>query len=140
MNRRRLTRPAGTALLASVLLAIGCRGEQANLTELQKLRSGPLDVVLLSPDGAPRHGKDQLVIEFRSATDGSLIDVGSVRGSATMPMGNTPMLGTVTLAPGDAAGRYSAECELSMAGTWRMPIEWDGPMGKGSVTFATSVQ
>jgi hypothetical protein len=29
---------------------------------------------------------------------------------------------------------------MSMAGTWRMPIEWDGPMGKGSVTFATSVQ
>ena len=40
------------------------RGEP--LTELQRVKAGALDVVLLSPHDALRHGKDTFVIEFRS--------------------------------------------------------------------------
>jgi hypothetical protein len=109
------------------------------MTELQKVRSGMLDVVLLSPHEGLRHGKDAFVVEFRSPS-GDLMDVGTVRGSASMSMAGTPMLGTVDVARTDVAGRYAATSEFSMAGTWRLTMQWDGPAGQGSVTFSGSVQ
>jgi len=124
-------------ILLTVAAATGCG--PANLTELQKVKSGMLDVVLLSPRDGLRHGSDSFVIEFRSAS-GELTDVGTVRASASMSMSGTPMMGTINVARTEVAGRYAATSEFSMAGTWRMTIQWDGPPGPGSVTFPGSVQ
>ena len=99
-----------------------------------------LEIALLSPHEGLRHGKDAFVIEFTSTTGGTLIDVGNVRVSASMPMAGSPMFGTVDVQRTDVPGRYAATGEFSMAGTWRMAIEWDGPAGQGSVTFPGSVQ
>ena len=63
--------------LLVVAAVTGCGGGSAKLTELQRVRSGTIDVVVLSPRDALRHGKDDFVLEFRSA-DGSLVDVGDV--------------------------------------------------------------
>ena len=57
-----------------------------------------------------------------------------------MSMSGTPMMGTIDVARTDVAGRYAATSEFSMAGTWRLTIQWDGPAGQGSVTFPGSVQ
>lgn len=128
-------------MLVSVFAA-GCgrASDETAAKEVQRLRSGPLDIVLLSSTGKLRRGKDAFVIEFRSATDGSLLDVGDVRATASMAMSGMQMPGTVAVTSTGIRGRYAAEADLSMAGTWRLPIEWDGPAGKGSVTFSSSVQ
>ena len=133
----RLRRTAWGVILVIAAGAMGCG--RANMTELQRTRSGTLDVVLLSPRGALRHGRDTFVIEFRS-TSGDLIDVGTVRGSASMSMSGTPMLGTIDVERTQVAGQYEAMSEFSMAGTWRMMIQWNGPAGQESVTFSGSVQ
>ena len=128
------------ALLLAVVAALaGCGGESARLTELQRVRSGTIDLVVLSPRDALRHGKDDFIIELRSA-DGSLVDVGDVRASASMSMSGTPMLGSIDVQRTDVPGRYRAEGDFSMAGTWRLNVQWDGPQGKGSVGFSGSVQ
>ena len=98
------------------------------------------DVVLLSPRDRLRHGKDSFVVEFRSTSDGKLVDVGDVRGSATMPMPGMAMFGTIEVKRGEVVGRYAADSQFDMAGTWRMTIQWQGPAGQGSVTFAGTVQ
>jgi len=140
MNRR-LNAVAGAWVVASAVVAAGCRSsDTANLTELQRVKSGTLDVVLLSPRDALRHGKDEFTIEFRAASDGRLIDVGEVRGGASMTMAGTPMFGSLDVKRTNVAGRYAATGEFSMAGTWRLSIEWDGPAGRGSVTFSGAVQ
>ena len=108
------------------------------MTELLRLKSGTLDVVLLSPDEALRHGKDTFTIEFR--TGGRIVDVGGVRVSANMPMPGMAMFGNIDVQPTSVPGRYTASSDFGMAGTWRMTIEWDGPAGRGSVSFARSVQ
>ena len=125
-------------IIAAVAAAIGCGGTK--MTEVQKVKSGMMDVVLLSPHDGLRHGKDAFVIEFRSGSGGALVDVGQIRGSATMSMAGTPMFGTVDVQRTDVPGRYAANGDFSMAGTWRMTIQWDGPAGQGSVTFPGSVQ
>ena len=86
-----------------------------------------LEVALLSPREALRHGKDTFVIELRSIERRTLIDVGDVRVSASMPMSGTPMFGSVDIQRTDVPGRYAATADFGMAGPWRIAIEWDGP-------------
>jgi hypothetical protein len=116
-------------------------GKVANLTELQRVKADDLDVVMLSPHDALRHGTDTFVIEFRSAAGGQLVDVGDVHASATMPMpGGSPMFGRMDVKRTAVAGRYEATAQFGMAGTWRSRIEWSGPRGSASVTFSGAVQ
>ena len=136
MNRRRWTIIACSLLLAAVA-GSACK-PAAKLTEVQRVKSGAIDVVLLSSDGA-LHQKDPFTIEFRSAS-GDLLNVGTVRASANMPMPGMPMFGAVEVQAGDAPGRYTAKGNLEMTGGWRIALEWDGPAGRGAVTFLGTVQ
>src|SRR5262245_48193795 len=141
-TRDRITRPRrGQAVCAVLLIVTACAACRSadKLTELQRVKSGMYDVVLLSPHEALRHGKDTFVIEFRSA-GGDLVDVGDVRGSATMPMPGAPMFGTIDVKRTDVPGRYTADGQFDMAGTWRLTIEWKSASGTGSVSFAGTVQ
>ena len=131
------TKPVWPVLLTVFLVA--CGGASTKLTELQRVKSGSLDIVVLSPNDALKHGKDTLVIEFRSA-DGKLVDVGEVKGGASMSMSGTPMLGSVDVRRGDQTGQYVADTQLDMAGTWRLTLEWKGPAGSGSTLFSGNVQ
>ena len=134
-------RSSFVSLVAVLMLAaIGCRSTPADsdLIELQRARAGGLDIVLLSADGNLTHGKDAVTVEFRRGD--ALVDVGTVKAAATMPMaGMPPMLGSVFLERGDMPGRYMAATDLSMSGGWQLKLEWDGPAGKGSASFQATV-
>jgi hypothetical protein len=142
LRARWSARPASLALIVAVAFAgMGCTQKGvASLTELHRQRSGALDVVLLSTRDGLRHGRDTLTIEFRSANGGNLVDVGTVSGSATMSMAGTPMIGGLGISRTDVPGRYSGAAELSMAGTWRLTVQWDGQAGQGSAAFSSGVQ
>jgi hypothetical protein len=121
--------------------ACGGGGSPANLEELERAQSGNLDVVLLSPDEGLTQGKDSFVLEFRNRTDQQLVDVGTVRVNATMSMpGMAPMLGATSVDPSGTPGRYQVEAQLTMSGSWRIDLDWDGPAGKGSATLNGRVQ
>ncbi|HEV8316176.1 MAG TPA: FixH family protein [Vicinamibacterales bacterium] len=131
---------SGCLLALVTAAACGKRSDTASLKELHRSRAGELEIVLLSGQDAVRHGKDSFVIEFRRA-DGSLTDVGTVRVNATMPMaGMAPMLGGTEVHPSDVKGRYTVTSDLSMAGSWRFIVEWDGPAGRGSTSFPATVR
>lgn len=124
--------------LILVAACVGC-GPEAKLAEIQRVKSGDVDIVLLSRDGA-LHQKDSFSIEFRSISSGNLLDVGTVRANASMPMPGMPMLGSIEVRPTKSPGRYAASSNLDMAGGWRIALEWDGPGGRGAVNFAGTVQ
>jgi len=126
-------------VLAIVALPLGCGGgAPAKMTELQRVKSGALDIILLSPHDALQHGKDTFIIEFRA--NGDLVDVGNVRATASMPMPGMAMFGNIQVQRTATPGRYTANGELEMAGTWRMALDWEGPAGQGSLTFSGRVQ
>jgi hypothetical protein len=138
---RWIGRVCGAATVAATVGVIGCAGGSADpqLTDVQHVRSGDLEIVLRSDDGALNKGKEAFVIEFRKA-DGSLVDVGTVTTSANMPMPGMTMPGSVQVTPADTPGRYRAAGDFGMAGTWQMKVAWDGPAGKGSTSFDGTVQ
>jgi len=125
------------------IFAAACGGgnEPTALRELQRVRSANVDVVLLSPNETLRDGTDTVFVEFRSAADGRLVDVGDVQATATMPMaGMAPMSGAVDVRSTNTVGRYSVATALGMAGDWRIGIEWNGPAGRGSASLSISAQ
>jgi hypothetical protein len=124
---------------ATTIVACGRADEPTALKELERVNAGNVDIVLLSADDALQQ-KDAFVIEFRNRADQRPVDVGTVRINATMPMaGMAPMIGKVTATP-LAAGRYEVTTDLTMAGSWRIDVEWDGPAGKGSAVLPGRIQ
>lgn len=130
-------------LLVATLMLAACSQNRApaeSLRELATSRAGEVEVVLLSADAGFTTGRDTVTIEFRGLPDGRLVDVGMVKANAMMTMtGMAPMFGPVEVEPTSVPGRYIATSELSMAGEWRLSLEWDGPSGKGSTTFSPIV-
>ena len=130
-------------VLAAVTMACTPRPEPESprLAELQRTKSGDLDVVLLAASDALGAGKSQATLEFQSGSDRHLVDVGMVKVGASMEMpGMGPMLGSVFVNKGDVPGRYTLDTDLTMTGTWKLTVQWDGPAGTGSVAFPGTVR
>jgi hypothetical protein len=127
-------------IYAVLLLLTACGGgETSQLKELQRVKAGTMDIVLLAPGDSLKQGKGSFVLEFRDA-GGNLVDVGNVMVGASMPMpGMAPMFGESTVTPSATKGRYDVASDLAMAGTWRLQVAWDGPAGKGSASMPGSV-
>jgi hypothetical protein len=107
-------------------------------TVVQTIRSGDLDISIRAEGGVLRQGRNAFTLEFRRR--GALVDVGTVRASATMTMPGMVMPGGLQVTPGAVRGRYAATADFGMAGQWQWTIEWNGPAGQGSATFQGSVQ
>jgi Cu(I)/Ag(I) efflux system membrane protein CusA/SilA len=137
---------AGLAAVAVALLVSRKVPTQEGVTDtsmsapIQRMGSGNLDIVVTSPSGALSQGRSSFVIEFRDASSGGLVDVGTVRVSAAMAMPGMAMSGGVRVRPTGTPGRYAAVGEFGMSGAWRMTVEWEGPAGSGSVGFEGTVQ
>jgi len=134
-----LMRSLAATLVITFVTACDGGGQTAQLKELQRVKAGSMEVVLLAPGDSIKQGKGSFVLEFQDA-DGNLVDVGTVMVGASMPMpGMAPMFGECLVTPSPTKGRYEAVTDLGMAGTWRLQIAWDGPAGKGSASIPGSV-
>jgi hypothetical protein len=123
-----------------VVSACGSSAPQGSMKELQRARAGALELVLLAPSDALAQGKGFAILEFHDAS-GSLVDVGAVKVNATMAMaGMSPMIGGSEVKPTPAPGRYEIATDFSMAGTWQLSVEWDGPKGHGSARMPGTVR
>jgi copper/silver efflux system protein len=112
----------------------------ANERLVQTIRAGDLDIVLLTPTGMLRQGRNTFAIEFRRTGTTTLVDVGGVSAAGNMSMPGMVMSSGVQVTPTGTPGRFTATAEFGMAGTWRMSIEWDSTAGRRSVQFEGGVQ
>lgn len=130
------------AVLVAMVLSPACGSDRPSaLYEVAKRRADSVDVVVLSPGAALSAGKGTFTIEFRAVSNGRLVDVGTVRANATMPMaGMSPMVGPIDVQEADEPGKYLAASDLSMAGEWRLAVEWNGPAGQGSAILSVMAQ
>jgi hypothetical protein len=128
------------AAIAVVVMACGGQPAQNSMKELQRTKASGLDVVLLAPADALPQGKGFALLEFHDGS-GSLVDVGTVKVNATMAMaGMSPMIAGSEVKPTPAPGRYEIATDFSMAGSWQLAIEWDGPKGHGTARMPGTVR
>jgi len=130
------------AVAATVGLVTACGGgaPASAMKELQRTKAGALDVVLLAPQEALPQGKGFAILEFHDSS-GNLVNVGTVKVNATMPMaGMSPMIGGSDVKPTPAPGRYEIATDFSMAGSWNLAVEWDGPRGRGTARLPGTVR
>jgi Cu(I)/Ag(I) efflux system membrane protein CusA/SilA len=125
----RLTRTAAT----------GAGTPAAGARVVQTVPWGDMNIVVLSPTGTLRTGRNTFTIEFRSSSD-TLVAVDAVRVAANMTMPGMVMSGNVQVQPSGVPGRFTATAEFGMAGAWSIGVEWTGPAGRGSASFEGSVQ
>jgi copper/silver efflux system protein len=107
---------------------------------VQTVPAGDLEILVRAPGGVLRQGRNAFTIEFRRAGENALVDVGTVRASANMPMPGMVMPGGAQVEATGTAGRYAVTAEFGMAGAWQMAVSWEGPAGRGSVNFEGAVQ
>jgi hypothetical protein len=105
--------------------------------EVHRERAGGIDVILLAPQPALKQTRNYCTVEFRRGDQ--LVDAGTVQVRTSMTMEGAPMDGFVTEPKRIATGRYTIEMVLAMTGRWTIAIDWDGPAGKGSVSFPAAV-
>ncbi len=111
------------------------------MKSIQTIKAKDLTITLLSPPGDLKQGKNDFVVEFRSAATHQLVDVGRVTIASIMSMpGMVPMSAGVELTPTGETGRYKAKAAFAESGGWRFSIQWDGPAGRGSTTFNSDVR
>jgi hypothetical protein len=129
------------AMTAIAMVVAACsQAPQNAMKEIQRTKAGALELVLLGPSDALPQGKGFAILEFRDAS-GSLVDVGTLKVNATMAMaGMSPMIGGTEVKPTPAPGRYEIATDFSMAGTWQLAVEWDGPRGHGSARMPGTVR
>ena len=82
---------------------------------------------------------NDVTIEFLDASTSKPVDVGIVRFELNMDMPGMVMNSGSTIAPTGEPGRYRAKIKPDMAGDWTAKLNFDGPRGKGSLSFTVTV-
>jgi copper/silver efflux system protein len=135
---------AGAVVIGLVAVWTAGRLTRGETTDAGKIvhteRTGDLEIVVRAPAGALHTGRNVFYIEFRRASDKSLVDPGSVRATANMSMPGMVMPGGLQVFRTNVPGRFEVTGDFGMAGAWPMVIDWNGPVGNGSVSFQGAVQ
>jgi hypothetical protein len=98
-------------------------------------------VTLMSESGQWKPGKNDFVLELRSAKDGQPLDAKKVTLNTSMAMpGMAPMVAGATVTPDTTPGRYKGTITFPDAGARQVTVTWDGPGGKGSTKFSVPVR
>ena len=95
---------------------------------------------LIHPNGQLQNAMNEILIEFRDATSGELVDVGTVKFDLDMNMPGMAMHSGSTIQPTGPPGLYRANVKPDMAGDWMVTLRYEGPRGNGSVSFSVNVK
>ena len=132
-----------TAIALTSLLA-AC-GSQPASSAGKVIKSAPagnnLTASLATSDGVIKHGRCEFTLTFADSS-GKPVDVGAVSLTFHMPRMGTmaEMNNSATLTTTTTPGVYNGKAEIEVAGEWQVQITYEGPKGRGPVTFPIMVQ
>ena len=136
-------RVAALVIAAGVATSCGTASTPptAAAKEITSQRAGDLAISLQNESGELAKGQNRFVVAFHSAGNNQPVDAGNVTIGASMAMpGMAPMVGEMELKPSGTPGVYAATGNFKMSGSYVFEMRWDGPAGKGSTSFTTSVR
>ena len=131
MKAKMIVAVATISIAAS--FAAGCRS--ANSSEekvIKSVKSGELTITLSSSTGELKNGENDLTITFFDGA-GKPVDVGAASLNFHMAaMGSmAEMNDRATLTTTEAPGKYRAQVNIEMAGSWEAQVKYQGRHGSG---------
>jgi YtkA-like len=124
---------AGAILSIAASLAAGCRSaDPSNEKVIKSMKSGELTITLSSSTGELKNGENDLMITFFDGA-GKPADVGAASLNFHMAaMGSmAEMNDRASLTTTEVPGKYRAQVNIEMAGSWEAQIKYQGPHGSG---------
>ncbi|HSB10259.1 MAG TPA: FixH family protein [Blastocatellia bacterium] len=135
-------------LVVSILIAVialvsaACGGAKSGGEKVIKsAKAGDMTVTLASSTGQLKSGDNELMLEFTDAS-GATVDVGAASLKFRMAaMGSmAEMNDAATLTTTDTPGKYRAQVNIEVAGTWEAMIAYQGPHGTGQATMSVNAK
>jgi len=129
-----------SAVLISAFIATACGGDPGDKI-IKSAKSGDMTVTFASAGGDLKNGENELMISFTDAS-GNPVDVGAVSLNFHMPaMGAmAEMNDRATLTTTETPGKYRAQVNIEMRGTWEAQISYQGPQGTGQVSMTVNAK
>ena len=128
-------------VLGVAVLGVASPALAADLKAIHTQKTQDVVVTLMNESGQWTQGKNNFVLEFKSAKDNQPVDAGKVSLSTSMPMpGMAPMIAGATVTPDKAPGRYTGTISFPDRGARQVTVRWDGPAGKDSTNFSVPVR
>lgn len=126
-------------LFALTLFVTACKGgggASGGEQTIKSTKSGDMTVTLSSAGGQLRNGENELMVTFTDAT-GQPVDVGAASLNFHMAgMGSmAEMNDRAALTTTETLGKYRAQVNIEMGGTWEAQIAWQGTHGTGKATM-----
>lgn len=106
---------------------------------IQQQRLKELTVDLANDRGQLGTGPNDFCIEFRSSLDSHPVDPGKVQAEATMELRRVRAMRAVVHLWRADIGRYCAQVDFPMPGSWAIAVEYKGPSGKGRAAFSAQI-
>lgn len=139
------TRTAVIALVCFAALALitACRdtGSSGDDKVIKFTKSGDLTLTLSSATGGVKKGENDLTIAFADAS-GKPVDVGAASLNFHMPaMGAmAEMNNRATLTTTETPGKYRAQVNIEMGGTWEAQVKYQGAHGTGQTSMTVQAK
>lgn len=129
--------------LVAVSLVAACRGAGSSRGDkvIKSTKSGDMTIGLSSATGELKNGENELMVTFADAS-GKPIDVGAASLNFHMASMGTmaEMNDKATLTTTDTPGRYRAQVNIEMAGTWEAQVKYQGAHGTGQVSMSVQAK
>ena len=128
------------AIFTIALITAACGGDPGSKV-IKSTKAGDLTVTLMSASGDLRNGENELVLSFTDAS-GNPVDAGAASLNFHMPAMGTmaEMNGRATLTTTESPGRYRAQVDIEMKGTWEAQIKYEGPRGSGQANMSVTAK
>jgi len=129
-------------LIVAVIVLSACNSSSTSATkEIESHTAGDMVITLSNEKGELAQGQNTFVIAFRSASTKQPVDAGTIMLSASMAMpGMAPMVAPIEISPAGKLGQYIVKADFGMSGSFAVDVRWDGPGGRGSTSFHSSVR
>jgi len=129
---------ATMTLTLALLFVAACRstGSSGGEKVIKSAKAGDLTVTLASANGELKNGENELMVTFTDAA-GKPVDAGAASLNFHMAaMGSmAEMNDRGTLTTTETPGKYRAQVNIEMAGTWEAQVKYQGAHGTGQATM-----
>ena len=131
-----------SGLIVAAVVLSACNNSSAPATkDIESHTSGDMVITLSNEKGELAQGQNTFYLAFRSASTNQPVDAGTIMLSASMTMpGMAPMVAPIEISPAGKPGQYLVKAEFGMSGSFAFEVRWDGPAGRGSTSFHSSVR